>query len=341
MSETEVQEQSNSIISTLNYLVEKIALPLSGNNQKETLLKISSICRNVTSQIDIDKLKNISEEYNLAEYQNWKNESTIKIFVFSGMVPKKLIYVNNLLCLYSQEHSYYDWSQKILYISKEIEVRDVLYNAISNNSIPFTSSDWSKLYYDNLVSKDEVESRDMEIENLKRELQEYIDKFGKLSKEKDVAKPDETTNPNDKDNPETKKEHKSDKEDAPDKTKEDDLTIKRGKGQEIPKSEQIAAQLEAQQFLMKEMPEWHYPPHYGEYNKEEGIPYHYSTVWLHNSSGESILIVLKSYKNQNEPFKINPTEWESIIKDSAYLLIYTGDDIKRITKEVKIERKRK
>ena len=333
VSETEVQEQSNSINSTLNYLIEKTALPLNGNNQKETLLKISSICRNVTSQIDIDKLKDISEEYDLVEYLNWKSESTIKIYVFSGMIPQKLIYLNNILCFYSQEHSYYDWSQKILYISKDTEVRDVLYNAISNNSIPFTSSDWSKLYYDNLVSKDEVENRDLEIANLKRELQEYIDKFGKLSKEKDVTKPDETTNPNDKDNPKTKKEHKSDKEDAPDKTKDDDLTIKRGKGQEIPKSEQIAAQLEAQQFLMKEMPEWHYPPHYGEYNKEEGIPYHYSTVKLHDSLGESILIVLKSYKNQNEPFKINPTEWESIIKDSAYLLIYTGDDIKRITKE--------
>lgn len=333
VSETEVQEQSNSMISTLNYLIEKVALPLSGNNQKETLLKISSICRNVTSQIDVDKLKKISEEYNLAEYLNWKSESTIKIYVFSGMIPKKLIYLNNILCLYNQEHNYYDRNQKILYISKEIEVRDVLYNAISNNSIPFTSSDWSKLYYDNLVLKDEVESRDVEIENLKRELQEYIDKFGKLSKEKDFTKPDEITNPNDKDNPETKKEYKSDKEDVSDKTKEDNLTIKRGKGQEIPKSEQIAAQLEAQQFLMKEMPEWHYPPYYGEYNKEEGIPYHYSTVRLHDSLGESILIVLKSYKIQNEPFKINPTEWESIIKDSAYLLIYTGDDIKRITKE--------
>ena len=101
------------------------------------------------------------------------------------MIPKNLIYLNNILCLYSQEHSYYDWAQKILYISKDIEVRDALYNAISNNSIPFTSSDWSKLYYDNLVSKDEVESRDIEIENLKRELQEYIDKFGILSKESD------------------------------------------------------------------------------------------------------------------------------------------------------------
>lgn len=333
VSETEVQEQSNSIISTLNYLVEKIALPLSGNNQKETLLKISSICRNVTSQIDIDKLKNISEEYNLAEYQNWKNESTIKIFVFSGLIPKKLIYVNNILCLYNQEHSYYDWSQKILYISKDIEVRDVLYNAISNNSIPFTSSDWSKLYYDNLVSKDEVENRDLEIANLKRELQEYIDKFGKLSRDKDVSKPNDSSNPDDKDNSEAKKKQECDKEEASDKTKDKDIIIERGKGQEIPKSEQIAAQLEAQQFLMHEMPEWHYPPHYGEYNKEEEAPYYFSTVEMYDSLGESLIIVLKSYKKQDEPFKINPIEWESIIEDSAYLLIYTGNDIKRITKE--------
>lgn len=151
-------------------------------------------------------------------------------------------------------------------------------------------------------------------------------------KEKDVSKP-HSSNPDDKDNSEAKKKQEHDREEDSDKTKDKDPTIERGKGQEIPKSKQIAAQLEAQQFLMKEMPEWHYPPHYGEYNIKDGIPYYYSTVMLHDSLWESILIVLKSYKNQDEPFKINPTEWESIIKDSAYLLIYTGDDIKRITKE--------
>lgn len=333
VSESEVQEQSNNILSTLNYLIEKAKLPLNGNNQIDALLKISSMCRNITSQIDLDKLKEISVEYNLSEYLNWKGDSAINIYLFSGMIPKKLIYLNNVLCFYSQEHSYYDWSQKTLYISKDVEVRDVLYNAISNNSIPFTSSDWSKLYYDNLVSKDEVESRDLQIESLKRELQEYIDKFGKLSKDKDVSKPNDSSNPDDKDNSKTKKEQEHDKEVASDKTKDKDPTIERGKEQEIPKSEQIAAQLEAQQFLKKEMPEWHYPPQYGEYDKEEGKPYYFSTVKLHDSQGEPILIVLKSYKKQDEPFKINPTEWESIIKDSAYLLIYTGDDIKRITKE--------
>ena len=124
------------------------------------------------------------------------------------------------------------------------------------------------------------------------------------------------------------------KDEASDKTKDKDIIIERGKGQEIPKSEQIAAQLEAQQFLMHEMPEWHYPPHYGEYNKEEEAPYYFSTVEMYDSLGESLIIVLKSYKKQDEPFKINPIEWESIIEDSAYLLIYTGNDIKRITQSI-------
>ena len=267
----------------------------------------------------------------MPEYEAWKNDSTIKVFVFSGMVPKKLVYQNNILSDFYQDYQYYDQYSKSLYISEEVEVRDVLYQAISNNSIPFSSSDWSKLFSDNLVSKEEVESRDQEIEQLKRELQEYKDTFGELSKNKDITKPEDKTKPNDKNKDQDKKEET--KQETSDKQKDEDPTIKKGKGQEIPKSEQISAQLEAQIFLKEEMPEWNFPPHYGEYNPEEEKPYHFSTVEVKDSQGNPILIVLKSYKKQDEPFKINPTEWESIIKDSAYLLIYTGDDIKRITKE--------
>ena len=328
VSESEVHEQSNSMISTLNFLVEKISLPLNGNSQIETLLKMSSICSNVTSQIDIDKLKDISEEYNLPEYLNWKSDSTISIFVFSGMIPKKLIYQNRTLCFYTQDLSYYDWSQKIFYISKDIAVRDVLYSAISNSSIPFTSSDWSKLYYDNLVSKNEVESRDMEIENLRKELQEYIDKFGKLSKDKDVSKPNDTPNAKNEED----SENKGDKEKSNEKTKDEDPTIKKGDNSQIPKSKQFEAQIEAQKFLIQEEPSWHFPPHYGEW-QENGMPYYFSTVELEDADENPITIVLKSFKKKDEPFKINPEEWDYIFKESAYLLIYTGNDIKRVEKE--------
>ena len=79
-------------------------------------------------------------------------------------------------------------------------------------------------------------------------------------------------------------------------------------------------------------PSWHFPPHYGEY-KEDGTPYYYSTMELEDADENPILIVLKSYKRQDEPFKMNPEELDYIFKDSADLLIFTGDDIKRIEKE--------
>lgn len=116
----------------------------------------------------------------------------------------------------------------------------------------------------------------------------------------------------------------SEEEDAP--------KIKKGEEASLSKSEQIRAQIEAQLFLMQEEPSWHFPPHYGEY-QEDGTPYYYSTVELEDADENPILIVLKSYKKQNEPFKMNPEELDYIFKDSAYLLIYTGDDIKRIEKE--------
>lgn len=105
-----------------------------------------------------------------------------------------------------------------------------------------------------------------------------------------------------------------------------------GESPTFEKIKQYEAQIEAQRFLMQEEPSWHFPPHYGDYN-EEKKPYYYSTVELKDANENPISIVLKSYKKQDEPFKVNPEEWDSIVKDSAYLLIYTGDDIKRIKKE--------
>ena len=108
--------------------------------------------------------------------------------------------------------------------------------------------------------------------------------------------------------------------------------IKKGDGSSLSKSRQFEAQIEAQRFLMQIKPLWKFPPHYGEYN-EERKPYYYSTVEVKDNDANSILIVLKSYKKEDEPFKINPEEWKAMIKNSAKLLIYTGSDIKRITKE--------
>ena len=83
---------------------------------------------------------------------------------------------------------------------------------------------------------------------------------------------------------------------------------------------------------MQEEPEWSFPLKYGMCD-ENGQPYHYSTVEVTDEEGNNISIVLKSHKKKDSPFKINAAEWEYLVKRSAYLLIYTGNDIRKITKE--------
>ena len=106
------------------------------------------------------------------------------------------------------------------------------------------------------------------------------------------------------------------------------VTVKKGKNEPMSKDKQIDAQIEAQKFLMHVMKSWSFPEGYGE-TDELGKPYHFSTVEVQDENGTPIRIVLKSYKNTSESFKINTEEWDWIIQDGADLLIYDGSDIKR------------
>lgn len=331
LSSSDIENIKGYINSTINLLKSKNNLPLQGSNQIAAMLALQSYSKYLEISIDKEKLLANSVEYSLPEYVSWKQHSSITVFLHNGLIPYQLKKTNDsnlLICSFEQNNCWYDGSTRTLYINKSCDVRDTLYSFVSDKTIPFSAEDWQQLYYDNLVSKSEVESREQEIENLKHKLQEYIDAYGELSKENNVIKPEDKSNSYNQND--IKNE---DKKGNFDKPKDENPTIKKGNNQDMPKSEQISAQLEAQKFLMKEMPEWQFPLNYGEYNLHEGKPYYFSNVEVKDSRGNSILIVLKSYKKQDEPFKINPIEWETIIKDSAYLLIYTGDDIKRVTKE--------
>ena len=109
-------------------------------------------------------------------------------------------------------------------------------------------------------------------------------------------------------------------------------TIGKSEDSALSKSVMCDAQVEAQRYLMQKMPEWAFPQNYGCYD-ENGKPYYHSTVEVTDSDGNNISIVLKSNKKKDAPFKINPTEWEYLFERSAYLLIYTGNDIIKKTKE--------
>lgn len=84
-----------------------------------------------------------------------------------------------------------------------------------------------------------------------------------------------------------------------------------------------AAQLEAQKVLMDSRPDWSFPTGYA-ICQDDGTPYFYSTVdGIIDENGDSIAIVLKSYKRNTEPFHINPEEWQWVVEHGAKLLVYT------------------
>lgn len=76
---------------------------------------------------------------------------------------------------------------------------------------------------------------------------------------------------------------------------------------------------------MEERPDWKFPTGYGECD-EDGVPYCYSNEEVQDELGKTIKIVLKSYRTETEPFKVNPTEWEWVVKENAKLLVYRSNN---------------
>lgn len=179
----DIEKQKEQIVSTINYLKDKNKLPLKGENQVATLRQFVGYDRYLSVNVDLPMLQEKSIEYNLHEYCLWRNENTISVYIYEGKMPNRLIKNNDnnlLLCEFNDGDYYYDASTKKLYISVDCEPRDILYSIVSENSIPFKSEDWQQLFYDNLVSKTEIETKDKEIDELKSILQKYIERYGNL-----------------------------------------------------------------------------------------------------------------------------------------------------------------
>lgn len=188
ISTADIEAQKDYIGSTIELFASKGLLPFTGENQIPAMLMFEQYNRYVTSQYDIDLLKSFSSEYNLPEYLSWKTDDKISICLYKQEMPKKLVYTskNNLLvCKYDAGNYYYEPLNKVLYINDQCEVRDVLYSLVSDKQIPFEATDWQKLYYDNLVSKSEVENKDKEIQHLKDEPERYRRRFGSLQENRD------------------------------------------------------------------------------------------------------------------------------------------------------------
>lgn len=179
----DIEKQKEQIVSTVNYLKNKNKLPLKGECQVAVLRQFVAYDRHLSVNVDLTMLQEKSIEYDLHEYCLWKNDNTISVFIYEGKMPKRLIKTNDnnlLLCAFNDGDYYYDASTRKLYISEGCEPQDILYSIVSESSIPFKSQDWQQLFYDNLVSKTEIEKKDKEIDELKSKLQKYIERYGNL-----------------------------------------------------------------------------------------------------------------------------------------------------------------
>lgn len=188
ISSVSIESQKDNIPSTIELFKIKGVLPFTGNNQINAIKMMVPFKKDMSITIDNHVLLSNSVEYKLKEYEAWKNDNNyISIYMYEQEMPNSIIKTNLdnlLLCTFNEGDYFYYSPSKILFINKKCEVRDILYSITSVKDIPFDASDWQQLFYDNLVTKDEVEIKQKEIDTLKKELGQYRLKYGELDKKR-------------------------------------------------------------------------------------------------------------------------------------------------------------
>jgi len=292
---------------------DDIKKPFEGNQQLEILKKIKKrIKAPINTSINMEVLTLNSQEWNSQEYNDWKkNDTKPGIFTFQSQMPKNMCLGDILMSTYNEDDYFYDKNNRNLFLNGQKNLDDLLFKIAKENETYFNLDDYQTLCRTGKITIqiEELEKKNKLIDELNQQnkkkdllLQRYIEMYGQIEVNTDPINLH---------------------------THEISPTIKSGGNDAISQSTQYDAQIEAQRFLMQEKPNWIFPDYYGEIN-ELGIPNHYSTFEVENEKDEIIPIVLKSYKMQNEPFKVNTIEWDFITKQGALLFIYTGYDIKRI-----------
>lgn len=304
--------------SSLTFLVatDIVNWPISGEHQIEYLNEILDLKPSPLREfIDLETLKRDSTEMATNSYISWIDNHYPKIFLYDGQMPmvvKHNEYPTMLLRRTSGTH-YYDTKEEVLYVNKNVNVEDLMFTIARCGKTPFNLDDYQAVFRTGMtsISTEEMQQTQQKIEDLMLELSEkkqllirYRQRYGDI----DAIPSSGSTSP---------------------EQSGYSATIKKSEQSGLSIDEEVAAQLEAQQFLKQIQPKWQFPENYAEAN-EEGKPYCYSTVEVVDENGNHTHIVLKSHKNEREPLEINTFEWDSISKDKARIFVYTGNDIKEI-----------
>lgn len=304
--------------STVEFLVGTnfVQWPVSGKHQVDYLTRVLSLKYTPLNQsIDSETLERESSEMTTTSYLNWIVNSYPRIYLYDGNMPMNVTYSGSSVVLMKTTSGiyYYDASKKIVYIDKNEDIDELMFDLARGSKVPFNLDDYRAVFRVGMtaVSNEELQQTQQIIDELTSELTEkerlllrYRQRYGDID-----AVPTPTTQDSERN--------------------KGDATIKKGDRHGLSLSERTAAQLEAQQFLKQTQPKWEFPEHYAEAD-EEGEPCYYSTVDVIDEEGVHFPIVLKSHKADGEPLKINTFEWESISRDKARIFVYTGNDIKEI-----------
>jgi len=285
-------ELVNCPVGFLNYV--KTLAPVKGDKQIDILRNLSKR-GHVIIQHCPDDYQN-AEEWENDDYENWKNSDKKPRYVtaikfIDGAMPIRFFYDNTVLA-YSTDHDQPDYAriETTLYINKKY--CDNLYAILSQIQMKEFYLDPRDIHQ--LFPPDKYIEENRDLRNEKKELTRRIEDLNRtiedLKRQRDDKKgPGEIGGTSDS---------------GPSK------------------QEQYNAQVEAQNALKDKFPEWEFPDGYGEM-KYDGKPICYSNVEVTDQDGNTFKIVLKSYKNHEAPFMINPLEWEDIESNGARLLVYT------------------
>lgn len=296
-----------AIYSTLRFLISKdsIIRPFTGKNQIDFFKTINAV-KNVPSvETDVSKLEKNWEEYDDPNYFSWKQKSgNPEIRLYKGIIPRYYEFDGVRLADFEEGDYYETPKNRIIYINANIDRQDVFTQLLTDKNIHFYYVDLFELCFKGkqAVSKEEWE----ELIESKKGLEENNKRLEKENK---------------------RLEEELDK--LRKKQKGENINISPGDGQDIDQETKEDAQLEAQRKLKEMYPNWKYPEGFTEGDV-------YSTFIVKDEWGNKMSIVLKSYKQKEAKFHINPNEWDSLM-DGAKLFIYRGDDIFELDPKYLIE----
>ena len=311
LSDTDRKEAIEFLVGT-----DIVTWPVFGDNQWKFLEQILGMRYSpLKESTELTELEQKAVEMDLPSYQVWAESNYPRIYLYDGKMPKQVNYGTSdiVLARFSGDDYYYDTANRKLYIDKNENVEDLLFDLSRGSKVPFNLDDYKAVFRVGMtsVSNEEIEQTQKRIESLTTELSEkeqllirYRQRFGDLE-ESPATLPQSQNSPG------------------------GNVVIRKGNLEGLSMSEMVAAQLEAQRFLMQTQPQWQFPDHYGDVN-DEGEPYYFSTAVITDENGTPTSIVLKSHRAEGEPLKINTFEWSSISKEKARIFVYTGDDIKEI-----------